>query len=168
MKRIIFILAIALLIMGCASTQNVATTQAEIEQKINEQRYTFVAQSVVPTEDSRFNPRLMFPQGNNLYQLTSRYDLKVTPDSVTAYLPFFGRAFTAPLDPTKGGIQFTSTKFTYKKNIRKNNFHITILPQDVSEIQSIYLTISPSGYGSVQITSTNRTPISYHGIIETP
>lgn len=99
MNRTSLFLFLAIMLAGCASSKN--TTGADVENMLNEQRYTFVARTVIPTEDSRYNPRFMFPNGNNLYQLTSGYDLKVTRDSVTAWLPFFGRAYTAPLDPPK-------------------------------------------------------------------
>ncbi|WP_346238908.1 DUF4251 domain-containing protein [Niabella insulamsoli] len=169
MKKIHFaLLLIFAIAAGCASQQNSSQSSAGVDYNrlIDEQRYTFVAQTVIPTEDSRFNPRFMFPNGNNLYQLTSGYDLKVTPDSVSAFLPFFGRSFTAPIDPNKGGIKFTSTDFDYKKTIRKKNHQITITPKDDRDVRSVYITVTPSGYASVQILSVNRTPISFNGRIE--
>ena len=164
MNRISLILFLAIMLASCASSKN--TTGADVENMLNEQRYTFVARTVIPTEDSRYNPRFMFPNGNNLYQLTSGYDLKVTKDSVTAYLPFFGRSFTAPLDPSKGGIKFTSTDFDYKKSMRKKNTEITITPKDVQDIRSVFISVTPAGYAYVQVLSLNRTPISFNGIIE--
>lgn len=166
MNRFLHIILLAVMVQSCADSKNMVTSNTTLKNMIETQHYTFIAQNAIPTEDSRLNPRLMLPQGSNLYQLTSRYDLKITPDSVIAYLPFFGRSFTAPLDPTKGGIQFVSTKFNYTKNIHKKNYEITITPQDAQDVRSIYLTISPSGYASARIISTNRTPISFNGIID--
>ncbi|MCH5597305.1 DUF4251 domain-containing protein [Niabella ginsengisoli] len=120
-KNTILLFFLFIIGVGCASQQSStqSTSTTDYEKLVDEKRYTFIAQTVIPTEDSRYNPRLMFPNGNNLYNLTSGYDLKITPDSVTAFLPFFGRSFTAPLDPSKGGIKFTSTDFEYKKSVRK-------------------------------------------------
>lgn len=160
------LLAFILSIASCASQKKTGSEMARIAGMMNDQKYTFAAQSVLPTEDARYNVRNLFPGGSNLYQLTSRYDLRITPDSVIAYLPFFGRAYTAPLDPTKGGIQFTSTKFSYKKTIRKGNYEILIEPHDNTDVKSLYLTVSPSGYASLRIISLNKTPIAYNGIIE--
>lgn len=151
---------------SCSSQQNIDKATTATQELLNNQRYTFVAQSVFPTEDARFNPRIMFPNGNNLYQLTSRYDLKVTPDSVIAYLPFFGRSFVAPVNPSEGGIKFTSTKFSYKENTRKGSYNIDIIPADVRDIRMVYLTVSRDGYATLQIQSLNKTPISYYGRIE--
>ncbi|ANH81825.1 hypothetical protein A8C56_13305 [Niabella ginsenosidivorans] len=163
---LLFLLIITGVVCSCSSQQQISNRDSKIAQLIDEQTYTFVAQSVLPTEDSRYNVRNMFPNSSaNLYQLTSRYDLKITQDSVIAYLPFFGRAYTAPVDPSKGGIQFTSTKFSYKKTMRKGSYEIDIRPKDNNDIQALYLTVSPSGYASLRITSLNKTPISYNGVI---
>src|SRR5690606_13789712 len=100
--------------------------------------------------------------------LNGGYDVKVTPDSVIAYLPFFGRSFVAPMDPTNGGIKFTSTDFSFTKELKKKNYEITITPKDVRDIQQLYFTISPGGYAYLRGQSINRTPISFNGIIESP
>lgn len=162
----LLLISMILAFSSCASQKSATGTQQDYGALIESRRFTFTAQTVIPTEDSRFNPRFMFPNGNNLYQLSSGYDIKVTPDSVTAYLPFFGRSFTAPIDPTKGGIQFTSTDFEYKQSVKKKNYQITITPKDVREVRSVLLTITPSGYAYVQVLSMNKTPISFNGIIE--
>lgn len=156
-----------LLYASCASQKNInGDNQPDYQSLIDSRRFTFTAQTVNPTEDSRFNPRFMFPNGNNLYQLSGGYDVKITPDSVVAYLPFFGRSFTAPLDPTKGGIKFTSTDFDYKQTTRKKNYQITITPKDDREVRNLFITITPAGYAMVQVSSMNKTPISFSGIIE--
>jgi len=151
---------------SCASQKTAAGSKPDYAAMVDSRRFTFKAQTVIPTEDSRFNPRFMLPNGNNLYQLSAGYDIKITPDSVIAYLPFFGRSFTAPVDPTKGGIRFTSTDFDYKQSIKKKNYQITITPKDDREVRSLFLTITPSGYAYVQVLSMNKTPISFNGIIE--
>jgi hypothetical protein len=151
---------------SCASQKTAKGSGEDYAALIDSRRFTFEARTVIPTEDSRFNPRFMFPNGNNLYQLGSGYEVKITPDSVIAYLPFFGRSFTAPVDPTKGGIQFTSTDFDYQQSIKKKNYQITITPKDNRDIRSLFLTITPSGYAYVQVSSMNKTPIAFNGIIE--
>jgi hypothetical protein len=166
MKYLLLAGVSSLVIILSCSSQKTAVNTTPVSQLVDKQQYTFVAREVFPMEDSRYNPRLMLPGGSNLYHLTSRYDLRVTPDSVIAYLPFFGRAYTAPLDPSEGGIKFTSTKFSYKKSMRKNNFEIEITPQDNTEVRSLFLTISQSGSASLRITNLNKTPIAFNGDIE--
>ncbi|MBZ4187778.1 DUF4251 domain-containing protein [Niabella beijingensis] len=162
----LLLLPVLFFFFSCSSQKQTTGSSTAITDAVTGQQYTFVATSVFPTEDSRFNPRFLFPNASNLYQLTSRYDVRVTPDSVIAYLPFFGRSFTAPVDPTKGGIKFTSTKFDYKKSQRKNNYEIEITPKDNNEVRSLYLTVSPSGFASLRVLSMNKTPISFNGNVE--
>ena len=160
------LLIVTLFMVACTAQKTAVSSTENYGEIIGQQQYTFQAQNVTPTEDSRYNPRLMFPNGSNLYNLSYGYNVRVTRDSVIAYLPFFGRAYTAPLDPSKGGIEFTSTNFDYKQTMRKKNYQITINPKDVRDIRSVNITISPDGYAYLQVLSQNRTPISYNGIIE--
>jgi hypothetical protein len=137
---------------SCKSTQAQGAS-GNAKELITAQRYVFKVQTVLP-------------MGGRTRQLTSDYDLKVSKDTVISYLPYFGRAFTAPMDPSKGGIQFTSTDFEYTVNERsRGGWEILIKPRDVKEVQQMMLTISDNGYGSLQVTSTNRQPISFNGYI---
>ena len=161
MKAFISILAV-LLIAGCSSpgitqSDNQQTTgemEGRIAGIISGQFYTFYAQTALPMR-GRSRP------------LTSEYDLRVTPDSITAWLPYFGRAYTAPLDLTGGGIQFVSTDFEYSIiDRKKGGWDILIKPKDVRGTEQLRLTVSTSGYGSLQVTSTNRQPISFNGYVD--
>lgn len=114
-----------------------------------------------------FQAQTVFPMRGRSRQINGDgYDVVVTKDTVNSYLPYFGRAYTAPLDPSKGGIQFVSTDFAYTEEPGKQGgWNITIKPNDVQDVQQFYFTISKDGYASLQITSTNRQPISFNGII---
>lgn len=156
----------ALMFLASCSAQKSGLKQSLVADMVENQTFTFTAQSVIPTEDARYNPRVMFPNGSQLYQLNGEYDVRITTDSVIAYLPYFGRAYTAPMNPTEGGIKFTSTNFEYKKSIRKGNYEIDIVPRDEREVRNLFLTISPNGYATLRVLSLNKTAISYNGQIE--
>lgn len=79
-----------------------------VRQKVEGKRYTFIAQTANPM------------RGRNI-QLTSLYDLRVSGDSVIAALPYFGRAFSAPVNPADNGINFTSVNADYKSTYRKRD-----------------------------------------------
>ncbi len=130
-----------------------AAQAAKVKSWMDNQNYTFVAQSALP-------------MGGRLRQLTSEYDVRVTKDSVVSYLPYFGRAYTAPLDPTKLPLDFKSKDFTYTITPRKKDgWDITIKPKDVQDVQSLQITVSSDGYSSLQVTSTSRQPISFNGYV---
>jgi hypothetical protein len=128
--------------------------QVAVEKMITARNFVFKAQTVLPAS----------PTINR--QLTSDYDVKVSPDTVISFLPYFGRAFTAPMDPTKGGIQFTSTKFEYTQTARKRGgWDIAIKPQDTQDARLLSFSISENGYASLQVISNNRQPITFSGYI---
>src|SRR5687767_6453926 len=64
--------------------------EGEIKSLVDAKRFTFKAQSV-------------HPQRGRVVQLNSEYDLKVAGDTLRSYLPYFGRAYSAPLDGRGGG-----------------------------------------------------------------
>lgn len=79
---------------------------SEVQNFINSKNYVFVAQTA-------------FPIGGRAINLTSPYDIRVSGDTVASNLPYFGRAFVAPINSLEGGIHFTSTNFIYKVKGRK-------------------------------------------------
>lgn len=138
-----------------AQSKKKATAEktAEVKGMVDAQEYVFKAQTVIP-------------MSGRTRQITSDYDLKVTKEEVVAYLPYFGRAYSAPIDPSKGGIQFTSKDFEYTATPRKKGgWEVLIRPKDARDVQQLTLTISENGYGSLQVISTNRQPISFSGYI---
>ena len=151
------IVSAVLLLMGFNSilAQNKKQDKlAAVKNMVESQQYIFKAQFVSPMTGQQ-------------RALTSDYDLTVSKSAVTSYLPFFGRAYSAPIDPSQGGIKFTSTKFQYiKEDSKKDGWDITIIPKDASDVQKLYLHISSNGYATLQVTSTNRQAISFDGRIE--
>ncbi len=128
---------------------------ASIKHKINEQKYTFIAQYVQPL------------RGTQKY-LTSDYDLRVKRDSVIAWLPYFGRAYMdVPYNSTDDGIKFTSTKFDYKiVEKKKGGWTITIVLNDVRRSQKLFLDVFTNGSATLQVTSNSRDAITFQGYIK--
>jgi hypothetical protein len=125
--------------------------------------------ALIEKQDYVFNATSATSQGGRTIQLTSEYDLKVSKDTVKSYLPFFGRAFSAPYNPTDGGIKFESKKFTYSKTFKKKKgWSILIKPGDVDTVNSLRLSVSESGYGTLSIISNQRSPISFYGYVTAP
>jgi len=153
----ISILLFAGLLPVAAVAQNKDSIQAAgIRNMIANQQYVFKAQTASPL-------------AGRLRQLTTEYDLQVSKEKIVAYLPYFGRAYTAPLDPSKGGIQFTSKDFDYKLSERKKGgWNVSIKTKDIAEAQQLELTIFSDGTASLQANSTNRQSISFNGYIAGP
>ncbi|WP_343675325.1 DUF4251 domain-containing protein [Chitinophaga sp.] len=158
MKNIMIagLVSLAISLPGFTSAQSKSDEKkAAIANLINNQSYVFTAQSSIPAGPSPDR------------QLNGQYDLTVTKDSVISYLPYFGRAYTAPLDPSKGGIQFTSTKFDYKvTEKKKGGWTIVIKPKDTQEASQLILNVSAAGYTSLQVIGNNRQPITFNGVVD--
>jgi len=127
--------------------------KVEIKNIVEARNYVFKAQTALPTAGST-------------RQLTSDYDLQVSKDTIVSDLPYFGRAYTAPLNPSEGPLRFTSTDFQYAvSNNKKGGWNVTITPKDLQDPRQLTLTIFDNGTASVVVNSYNRQPISFNGYV---
>jgi hypothetical protein len=127
--------------------------KAEIKKIVEAQNYVFKAQTALPTAGAT-------------RQLTSDYDLRISKDTIISDLPYFGRAYTAPLNPSEGPLQFTTTKFQYMvSNNKKGGWNISITPKDLTDPRELIMTIFDNGSASVVVNSNNRQPISFNGYV---
>jgi hypothetical protein len=161
MKRLILNIVLSLIVMLCAlvtcaqdSTQNKPAKASVIENEIKNKDFTFVAKWVTPMRGMA-------------RQLTSYYDFKIIHDSIIADLPYFGQSYSAPIDPTKISIDLSSTILEYTVTKRKKHeWDIVIKPTNQTDVQSFLLSVFDNGTAYLNITSTNRDPISYNGELE--
>ncbi|HEX8461202.1 MAG TPA: DUF4251 domain-containing protein [Segetibacter sp.] len=157
-KKTLLFIALVTLSTGISHAQNSKNDKNELKRKeisnlIDTKNYIFEARTALPTSGRQVN-------------LTSTYDVRVSGDSIITYLPFFGRAYVAPMNPNEGGIKFTSTSYSYNvKDRKKGGWDITILPKDAKDVRQMFLTVSEDGYATLNIISTNRSAISYNGIV---
>ncbi|WCT10553.1 DUF4251 domain-containing protein [Mucilaginibacter jinjuensis] len=158
----ILILFIALTTITTAFAQTTPTKadkkkaqQDAVKALVESQHYTFIAQYANPL-------------GGGHRYLTSDYDLKIRKDSLIAYLPYFGRAyFDTGYGSSDNGIKFTSTKFTYKITAKKKGgWDVIIKPSDVKYMDTVNMYISADGYTNVQFTITNKSAISFDGVLK--
>ena len=112
-----------------------------------------------------FRAETAFPRGGNVKQFTPGYDLYLKSDSLSVYLPYYGRAYSAPL-PGEGPIKFQSEDFIYKARIKKKeSWEIIIQPEDTKEVRKMILRIFDNGNATLMVTSNNRQAISFNGYI---
>ncbi|MEO8765877.1 MAG: DUF4251 domain-containing protein [Ginsengibacter sp.] len=121
---------------------------------VDSQHFVFVANSVNPT-------------GGRFRNLTSSYDVTFLHDTLVSYLPYFGRAFSAPLNPTESVLDFTSRDFTYTVSPRKKEgWNVLVKLKDNHEVQQFLFTIFDNGSASLSVTLTSRDPISFNGTVK--
>jgi hypothetical protein len=146
------LIVLPLLILGSVPAS--AQSAQPIKTLIDSQRYVFQVQNAQPL------------RGRLRDLSTNLYTLKVTKDTIVSDLPYFGRAYVAPMDPNQTGLQFTSTTFDYKVTPgKKEGWIVSIKPKGVQDIQELQLNISSAGYASLQVLCSNRDPISFTGTI---
>lgn len=149
------IIFLSLFLMRCSSSKKaVALNEGDVKNIIDSSRFTFVAE--------RMNPM----RGPSRI-LSSYYDVEVKKDTLSSFLPFFGRSYQAPLDPSKSPLAFHSYNFTYKTEQKnKDQCQVIINPMDRQEIQELLFTIFNNGSATLNVVSTNRDAISFYGHIE--
>lgn len=152
---ILLSLLLSLTMIQCSSSKSTTNLErGDIEEMIKDHSFVFVAERMNPL---RGRSRI----------LTSSYDVRVNNDSLVSFLPYFGRAYSAPIDPTNVGTQFTSTNFTYQVNAdKKNQWRVTLTPKDAPTIQELSFTIFDNGTTSLSINSTSKDQISYAGYLK--
>ena len=91
-----------------------AQDKAGVKSLIESKRFTFKVQTVLPISGS-------------ITQATGEYEIRLYGDSLISYLPYFGRAYSAPMPGESGGFNFTSTKFEYKIKVKKK-YRFNFLP----------------------------------------
>lgn len=128
-------------------------TADEIRKLVQSQNFVFKAEEANPARGGS-------------KQLSAGYDLTITKNSIISYLPFFGRAQTATLDPADAGIKFTSFRFDYKTETGKKSWQIIIRPNDVSNVHEMYLNVYKNGTATLDVMNTSRDNISFSGYIQ--
>ena len=145
------------------------TVQAQNTKAQKKQEKLDAVKKMVDNQNYVFMAQMANPLGWRTIQLNYNYNLVISKDSIDCYLPYYGRAYVAPInpsDPKETGIQFKTKNFGYNKNTtRQKGWEITITPNDVKETRRLVLNISGSGYASLSVTSSNRQAISFNGYI---
>jgi hypothetical protein len=151
-----FIIIVAAAIFGCSPTRNIKADPpidaAAVKRLVESQNFVFTASFVNPMSGRR-------------RFLTPGYEMSVSKDTIISYLPFFGRGYTAPVSPSDVDFDFTSTRFTSAVTPSGRGWNISIKPKDRTDIQELYFKIFDNAVASLNITSMDRSTISYDGYI---
>jgi hypothetical protein len=168
MKAIKNIWALAILFIGIQASAQ--TDEATTKRIIEDKNFIFKATTAMPMANQDVTNVMSRMAGGmagaGTINLSSGYDLLISKDSVEAYLPYYGRAYTSQMNPDESGIKFKSKDFSYKTEARKKGgWTISIKPKDTRDRQDMTLTVSENGYASLNINSNNRQPISFNGYL---
>lgn len=159
MKTWFFIIGFFCLSFGWSQTkrelkqQKKAKQEAFIKNLITQQQYTFSVNSATAYNGSTFRN-------------VSEYELTIKNDSVFAYLPYFGRSFSADLT-SDGGIDLECLMQNFKIKETKRRYEISFEAEDGKRKNyDINLSIGKSGFADLSIRPENKTVINYDGEIK--
>lgn len=153
----IALLVTMFLLQACGTAQTAAEKQKLAADIVN----------AVEVPDFTFKARHAYPSGYRSVYLSPYYDVKVGTDTVTAYLPYYGRAYRAPMDPREGGYRFTSTDFEYQAQPgnREGNWQVVVKINDLDRPVTFRFDIWENGSARLDVTDVDRQQISFQGEI---
>jgi hypothetical protein len=162
MKKIAAILLLSLsftLINSALQAQDVTPSEKELQTNqikslIDSQLYVFSAKTVIP----------LSMQSKSLL---STYELKVSKDTIQANLPYVGKTNSFEVGASESGIVFKSTNFKYTlQEKKKGGWNIKIVFKDAGDVKQMFLSVSSTGYSTLQVTCQAKESISYNGFVQ--
>ena len=160
------VLLFSIAMMSC-STQS-PVNSANVAALLQNEEFTFVAERANPTGSDVINIMNSLPGSSSgrLLNLDSGYTIEIKKDKMEVTLPYFGRMYTANMDPSKNSYRFTSTDYTMVRSEgKKGSAVFTINTKDQQNPAQIILQVYGTGKAYVSIDSNDRQPISYDGYV---
>lgn len=139
----------------------------EVDKKEIKARQRLEMAQLIQSGHFRFVARSAHSNLGNFDNLSSNYNMTFDSLKIKAYLPYYGRAYSAPYGGS-GGVKFdlTAKKIESVYNERKKMFSISTALVDTDESYEIFLTAGLDGYADLKINFRNRQWISYYGTLE--
>ncbi|MDR1172236.1 MAG: DUF4251 domain-containing protein [Bacteroidales bacterium] len=158
---------LGILVLLLVAVNGAMYAQEKKSKKERRQEQAEKVQEMVKAQDYRFVAQRALPMSGRSVNLTSEYDVTVGKDTVNAYLPYFGRAYVAPMYPSEGGIKFESKDFDYKlENAKKGGWNVYITIKDTNRRIGMILNISTSGSANLSVNDDSRQSISFNGYVD--
>lgn len=153
--RLFWLLGIVLLLVGqslCAQTKKDKSEKKvqEIKELIDNRRFTVDVNRAVPMRGRIIN-------------LTSPYSLEMRGDSVISYLPYFGRAYTAPYGGGEG-LRFEKSITDYQASFnKKGTAQIKFRARTDDDAYTFNVQIFSNGSATINVSPVNKQHITFHG-----
>jgi hypothetical protein len=131
--------------------------QKEIESMINARQFVFVANTALP-------------QGYKSVNLSSNDNyVKFHPERIESYMPFYGKGYSGiGYGGSETGLKFDGKPEEYKVAKGKKNYQVTAVVKGENDTFKLSLSVGFEGSALLNISSNNRSSISYNGDISAP
>lgn len=103
------------------------------------------------------------PMAGRSVNLTSPYSLEIHGDSILSYLPYFGRAYSAPYG---GGEGLTFKEVAAEKeqtSEKKGSSEIKFRVKTKEDVYMFRVEVYPNGSVTINVTPVNKQAITFYG-----
>lgn len=177
MKKFIFTLALSTAVVFSGFAQQITSKREAKEEKKELKEAKQEQQNIIDIETPNFTfyPYTVQPEfgiSHTLNIAAENLYLQVSKTNVSARLPFIGQFYLQPVEPFERPLNFYSNKFIYAvKTTDEINYEMSLVPSDLVSIMNEGLVITfnfnkNTNQGTVKITATNRSEISYTGYFQ--
>lgn len=165
-KQVTLIALILCLFVMPGFAQEKTKKQIKEEKKLEKQKQI---EEMVNAKAFVFNARTALPQGYKSINIsTNSYYMRFSPEMILSELPYYGRAYSGTGYGGESGIKFEAKPEELKIEKGKKNYSISAVVKANNDTYRISLTLGFEGSGTLNVTSNNRSSISYHGVIAPP
>jgi len=122
--------------------------------------------SIIDAKHYVFTPTSMTAK-RGTKQLNYSYLFQISGDTLKVYLPYAGRAYSAPIGSSDDTFDFTTTDFTYNvKAGKKKSYVISVQTKNQRSNTSFTLTVYDNGAAYLNANNNDRDPVSYNGNVD--
>ncbi len=154
------------LLYSCTTQSKYAA--ANIESLLKTKQFTFVAERANPTNLDVVNVMNSIPgsSSSRMLNLDPGYTIEIKAEELNVTLPYFGRMYSANMDPSQNSYRFTTKDYTIDNaDGKKGSSVYTIVANDNQKIRTIRLEVFTNGKAYASVDSNDRQSISYDGYI---
>lgn len=158
----IYITAFFVLVLSSCSSRTYLD-EAQLNSVLNNEEFTFMVERAHPMNPGMINA--IGGANSRILDLDYGYTIVVKKEKLEVALPYFGRMFSANMDPDKNSYRFTTENYSLSKSEgKKGATLITIIPEN-QNVRRIIMEVFKNGRAYVSFDSDDRQPISYDGYL---
>lgn len=174
LKGILGVVVLSIALIGCSASKKVLLTNPVLDTLMAQKKMRFKVTSanpVVTNALSQIAQSGLIPPGSSINRINlagAGNFLKIYGDSVSANLSYYGERQIGGGYNNNTGIKFNGVPDTFEivKDDTKKSYRIKFNIREQTESFNVYVQINRGLAGTIAITSSHRTGITYTGIAE--
>lgn len=135
---------------------------AQSKQERKEQKEKEIKE-IVASGRFKIDVNRAVPMAGRSIPLTSSYSLAIQGDSILSYLPYFGRAYSAPYGGG-GGLTFQEVATELEQaSKKKDRSEIKFRVKTQDDVYTFRVEVFPNGSATIHVTPVNKQSITFYG-----